>query len=490
MKSIRRVVVILIVAFLLTTPSVIAQDMDPPTVFSEPSQNEPMVSETPLSDIIPPENYKKSKSSDSSAAPSSSRGVSDVSNVICLSCEDGPAEMYPAVAYGGGYYVMAFEESGTIHANVFYKDGSIFQTISNIEHQSNLADVSFDDSTGLFIIVWQYDYHGDGSDYDVHAVALHPIDGLVGYVVSVSSDGNHERDPSVDCNPGDSSCLIAYEYDDGTETVIHGRFVDMTGFGISLNHPNFHVSTTNSDAGPIVAFGDQGYLVAYTFIDISGTTWPSYTHIYPTYQSVGNQYMHNSWYLVFPGDLNDAYDKYPGGAAWDGCSKTFAVTYTYDYAGDGSDLDVHLRSVDDDSALVYPIQWVAWSGDSEFTADISFIENYPWTSTSPLASKMVLAYVRAGSNYDEGIIATDLVSNCSSSNPSYDIPPASEHFLVKAPNPASDSFVFKPSITGADGFKYFLIAWTDVKGGTPDELDIFGRLMDASEKNYLPLNNK
>jgi len=185
MKSIRRVFIFLIIAFLLTTPSVIAQEKDPPTVLSEPSQDEPFLSEAPLSDTFSPDNFKTAKKRYSSASPSSTRGVTDVTDVLCLSCEIGPAEMYPAVAYGGSYYVMAFEESGTIHANVFYSDGSIFQTISNIEHQSYNADVAYDASTGLFIIVWKHDFHGNGSNYDIHAVALSPTSGLVGSVVAV-----------------------------------------------------------------------------------------------------------------------------------------------------------------------------------------------------------------------------------------------------------------------------------------------------------------
>ncbi len=491
MKSIRRVSIILIIAFLLTTPSVIAQDNDPPSILPEPSQNEPFFSEAPLSGSISPDNIKKSKNRATSASRTSSRGVTDVTDVLCLSCINDEAELNPEVAYGGGYYVVAYEEGGAVHANVFNRDGSIHLTVRDIHSNSGTPDVAYEATTGLFLIVWQLDYWDDGSDYDILSIALSPTSGLVGSTIAVSSDNNHERYPSVDCNPADSSCLVAYEYDFNSTTYIDGAFMDMSAtMGVSRNDPNFHISTTTNDYGPIVAFGDQGYLVADTFFDVSAIAWPVYNHVYPTYQSVGNQYMHGTAYLVNPGDLTDANDKYPGGAAWDGCANKFAVTYTYDYYGNGSDLDVHVRGVDDNSATVYPIQWVAGTGDSEFTADISFIENYPWTSTSPYASKMIVAYVRSGGVYDEGIIATDLVSNCSSLSPSYDIPPEYQHFLVKEPNLAADSLVLTPAITGADGFKDFLIAWLDVQGGTPDELDIFGRLMDASEKNFLPLNNK
>lgn len=201
MKSIRRVSIILIIAFLLTTPSVIAQDNDPPSILPEPSQNEPFFSEAPLSGSISPDNIKKSKNRATSASQTSSRGVTDVTDVLCLSCINDEAELNPEVAYGGGYYVVAYEEGGAVHANVFNRDGSIHLTVRDIHSNSGTPDVAYEATTGLFLIVWQLDYWDDGSDYDILSIALSPTSGLVGSTIAVSSDNNHERYPSVDCNP-------------------------------------------------------------------------------------------------------------------------------------------------------------------------------------------------------------------------------------------------------------------------------------------------
>jgi len=195
--------------------------------------------------------------------------------------------------------------------------------------------------------------------------------------------------------------------------------------------------------------------------------------------------------VIGSGDIHDdSNDKSSTGVAYDACSDKFVVTFTYDWYGDGSDLDVGAGIISSLNQTGYGMFWIALSDDNEFSADISFIEDYHLTNAPPHASKLVVAYSRWGGSVPEGIYATDLRSNCSETTPSYSIDPNTEHFHVQAASPSFGSSVSQPSITGSGGVSQFLVAWTDVTGGTAGyEYDVMGRLMDASEGNsiFLPL---
>ena len=240
--------------------------------------------------------------------------------------------------------------------------------------------------------------------------------------------------------------------------------------------------------------GDDGYLVAYTWTDTSTSprpAWPVYSHVYPTYQSSGNQYRHDTMFLIFSGDLEDDHRKYSTGVAYDACADKFVVVFTYDSAGDDMDNDVGARPVHKNASVVDDFFWIAASVDQEVSGDISFIEDYHLTGTPPHASKLVVAYSRWTGSLPEGIYATDLLSNCSTTNTSYKKDPTWKHFLVAEPYSVLGSFVSYPSITGAGGYKQFLVAYNYTEN-TPSGYREYvnGRLMDASEKNFLPLNNK
>jgi len=487
MKS--RTIFLFFVLFALLSNSqfATAQDKDPPPEPVFDPQNEPIHSDTPLPNTSPPL-QEKTEPIDRSSSGSSPRSVADVSGEFYIGDKQDPA-----TAHGGDYYAVAYIEDGALHVTTFTEDLSEINTYYDLSEQASNPDVAYEASTGLFIVVWQYDWGGTGTDYDIRALALDPDTGQVGDVQWVVGSGDNETDPSVDCNPWDSSCLVAYKFQATGSPGIEGRFMRMTPSGVSSNSdPKFDISTTIGK-NPYVVFGDDGYLVAYTWDDLSTSpypSWPVYSHVYPTHQSSGNQYRHDTTYVIEAGDLTDAYDKYSTGVAYDACANKFVVTFTYDFFGDGSDLDVLGRAVNAVSQYVYDYFWIAASTDNETSADISFIEDYHLTNAPPYASKLVVAYSRWGGFLPEGIYATDLLSNCSDTSPSYRIDPSWKHFLVATPSPIFGSSVYEPSITGAGGYKQFLVAWTEVTGGTIYNYDVRGRLMDASEKNFLPLMDK
>jgi len=490
MKS--RTLIMLLVLFTLFSSFQFAnaQDKDPPPEPAIDPQTKPLQSNTSFPNASPPP-QEKTDSIDRSTSPSSQRSVADDSGLFYIGDKQDPA-----TAHGGDYYAVAYIEDGALHVTTFTEDLLEKNTFSDLSGQASIPDIAYEASTGLFIVVWQYDYNNDGSDFDVRALALdpHPFVGQIGTVQWVAySSSHHETMPSVDCNSGDSSCLVAYTYIGTGSPNINGRFMDMTASGVSgTNDPNFEISTSIGN-DPIVAMGDDGYLVAYTWDDLSAPpyeAWPVYSHVYPTYQSSGNQYMHGTLFLVNEGDLNDDYDKYSTGVAYDACADKFVVTFTYDWNGDGSDLDIGARPVHKSAGVVYDRFWIAASTAQEDAGDISFIEDYHLTGTPPHASKLVVAYSQWDGTLPEGIYATDLLSNCSESNPSYSKDPTWEHFLVVEPSPIFGSNVSGPSITGAGGYKQFLVAWSDQTAGMTYDYDVNGRLMDASEKNFLPLMDK
>jgi len=490
MKSRTIILLLVLITLFSSFQSATAQDKDPPPEPVSDPQNEPQQSDTPFPNTSLPLQVK-TESLDRSSSPRSPRSVVDESDMFYIGDKQDPA-----AAHGGDYYAVAYIEDGSLSVTTFTEDLLEKNTFHNLSSQASIPDIAYEASTGLFIVVWQYDHNNNGSDFDIRALALdpHPLVGQIGDILSVASSGtHHETQPSVDCNPGDSSCLVAYTYVGTGSPTIEGIFMDMTPSGVTYGDPDFLISTSIGTA-PYVAMGDDGYLVAYTWDDPSTApfpAWPVYSHVYPTYQSSGNQYMHDTMFLIHPGDLNDDYDKFSTGVAYDACADKFVVLFTYDYWGDMTDFDVGARPVDKTSAVVDDFFWIAASGDQEAAGDISFIEDYHLTGAPPHASKLVVAYSRLDGILPEGIYATDLLSNCSETSTSYRKDPTWEHFLVVEPYPAFGSGVYSPSITGAGGYKQFLVAWNDAQNTTSKYYEyVYGRLMDASEKNFLPLMDK
>ncbi len=456
MKS-RTIILSLVLFTLLSTFQYAnAQDKDPPPIQVIDPKTEPLQSGTPFPATVPQSAPEKTESTERSSSPSSPRSVVDDSGVFYIGDKQDPA-----TAHGGDYYAVAYIEDGALHVTTFTEDLNEINTFYDLSSRASIPDIAYEASTGLFIVVWQYDFGGTGTDYDIRSLALdpHPFEGQIGAVAWVASSGSHnETMPSVDCNSGDSSCLVAYTHIGTGSPGIEGRFIDMTVAGASANDPTFPISTTIGN-NPYVAMGDDGYLVAYTWDDISAPpypAWPVYSHVYPSYQSGGgNQYMHDTMYLINPGDLQDDHDKYSSSVAYDACADKFVVLFTYDWAGDNTDLDVGARPVHKNSGSVSDYFWIAASTGHEASGDISFIEDYHLTSSPPYASKLVVAYSRWNSTLPEGIYATDLLSNCSETSPSYRKDLSWNHSLVVEPYPAFGSNVSGPSITGAGGYNSF-----------------------------------
>jgi len=491
MKSTSISLLLVLITLFSSFQSATAQDKDPPPVQVIDPQTEPLQSSTPFSDAAPQSVPEKTASGDRSSSGLAPSSVDPETNAFFIGDKENPA-----TAHGGDYYAVAYINDGELFVTTFTEDLFEINTFWNLSSRASNPDIAYEASTGLFIVVWQYDYNGAGTDYDIKSLAIdpHPFVGQIGSIIPIAGMLDDETDPSVDCNPYDSSCLVAYTYQSTGSPGIEGRFMDMTSSGVSnSSNPKFEISTTTGYS-PYVAMGDYGYMVAYTNDNtISGSlaAWPVFSHVYPTYHSSGDQYRHGTTLVIGSGDIHDdSNDKYSTGVAYDACADKFVVLFTYDWNGDGSDLDVGVGIISSLDQTGYPGFWIAYSFDNEFSADISFIEDYHLTNAPPHASKLVVAYSRWGGSVPEGIYATDLRSNCSETSPSYSSDPQAEHFHVQAASPIFGSSVSQPSITGSGGVSQFLVAWTDITGGTAGyEYDVMGRLMDASDGNsiFLPL---
>ena len=161
--------------------------------------------------------------------------------------------------------------------------------------------------------------------------------------------------------------------------------------------------------------------------------------------------------------------------------------YVYDWAGDGSDYDIHASAINGDGSgyLKGPF-YIATTTGQETSADISFI-TAPIPSIAYYApSKLLTTYIRSDFTISEGVMAATIEGNCDYEYPEYTSVGGSQHFLVDSPSLGFGSGVFAPSISGGGGTDFF-ISYDDVASGTVWRYDVLGALLSVDLLNFLPL---
>ena len=232
-----------ILCLLLSPASVLAESENPPpkkteepstdAQQAEPIQTEPK-SPTLNPDYTPPPPPEKDKN-DTNSRSTSGRDVS-IEDTINIGVESGITEKESDVAYGDGVYAIAYEKDGAIIVASLFKSGSSYiiyrDTIYDGDNSSHYPAIAYEAESGLFVVTWQYDFNGDGTDYDVYARLLDPNSGPVGNYFSVSEELDQETYPDVACKQSYSKCMVVFAQED-TNINIYGRYLGVGSSGIS-----------------------------------------------------------------------------------------------------------------------------------------------------------------------------------------------------------------------------------------------------------------
>jgi len=165
-------------------------------------------------------------------------------------------EHNPDVAWGGAAndYLVAWQYYYTTEAPARYRivDAYIYDTYTGggqieqgvtfliskdlYQQDQTVPAVAYNRDTGRYLVVFQYDFAGDDSDYDIMGLRLTPPSGSEGGVFSVAATGYPEYSPAVAFSGGPENLpgmgadqfLVTYVYEGDTERVLYGQPVKGT----------------------------------------------------------------------------------------------------------------------------------------------------------------------------------------------------------------------------------------------------------------------
>ena len=370
----------------------------------------------------------------------------------------------------------------------------IFQVSGGgIENEGRSTDprVAVDFSEDYFVVIWEYDCWGDGTDLDIHAVTYNVESGYLSSPVAIAETTDDEINPDLACNFWTGRCLVVWENDN--TGIIEGQHLQ-----VNFNMPptpyqtSFQISTVSACGDPFIAWNiHQGrYLVVYTS-NVYGIHQAvgCFQHVYDVYQPSGDQYTEGSQLLHGSPSGNPDYSPYyPTSLAFDPCTESFIITYTW-RTEDDSDVKLTIVPAIGTSGIHLPD--VANGFLYEDSAVIDHIST-PMNYTCGEMDKLVLAYTRQ-SDYgvEGGILTVDLIGNNNPGAPEYTIPNVNEHtFIVES---SSYAIQYKPSIAGSGVDGEFFISFTNIRD---EELhysyDVLGQILNAAPRdtehlNFIPL---
>jgi hypothetical protein len=191
----------------------------------------------------------------------------------------GPNEVNPDVAWGGydDDYLVVWQylhSTPTSHYRVFagyvYDTNQAGSQLENgagtfligpgsYDHDQTMPAAAYNPDTGQYLAVFQYDYYGNGSDYDIEALRLTPGGGSWGSVFSIASSSDDELSPAVAFSGGTQSLpggmganqyLVTYIRDETTSSVVYGQAIKGTHATIGGQREGAPAALRSTFAGP------------------------------------------------------------------------------------------------------------------------------------------------------------------------------------------------------------------------------------------------
>jgi hypothetical protein len=183
----------------------------------------------------------------------SAASISAAGDTIDIAVSDVDDESTPKVALcAHNQYLVVYEKDGEIYGQRLDDDGDLLGSafaISGDSYPEANPDVTCDWIYNTFIVVWDHDYAGQHTNYDIRAQAVHGShqasgSQLRGSMIAVSQDQpQDERYPAIACNSNDNTCLVAFEYSDAGSYDIYGQRVYVGSSGYGTEGERFSIST-------------------------------------------------------------------------------------------------------------------------------------------------------------------------------------------------------------------------------------------------------
>ena len=135
-------------------------------------------------------------------------------------------------------------------------DGTLLIGPGPYDHDQTVPAAAYNRDVRQYLVTWQYDYYGDGSDYDVYALRLTPGGGSVGSAFTVAGTSDDEMSPAVAFSGGPEDLpgmgadqfLVTYVHAGNTATEVRGRPIKGTHDtgGYQLEGDSIQIRTTGS----------------------------------------------------------------------------------------------------------------------------------------------------------------------------------------------------------------------------------------------------
>ena len=256
----------------------------------------------------------------------SPRAISDIN--VYVAVENGVSERDPAVAVcQSNQYLVVYEREGDIYGQRVTPSGALVEGAfiifdGNYNAHDPAVACNWHNSDGVFVVVWSYDYYGDGSDYDIWGRLVRQNanigeDETIGDPIAISQDasGVQETRPTVACNSDDDTCLVLFEYSGSGSGDIYGQRLNPNTGVLLLEGDRFQIPdyVSLAEGSPDVTWNSANsrFVVAWQS-QINTMDYHNrilYTHIYDTEQGAGVNETYGSSYLLYnPGSGEDNYN--------------------------------------------------------------------------------------------------------------------------------------------------------------------------------------
>ena len=391
------------------------------------------------------------------------------------------AERWPAVAGGGDHIMVVYvkedrQSIDNIFASVIPDESAkpLLYPISKHEADCAHPDVAYHASSGLFIVVYSCNHS------DVYVQTFSPTTESVGVLEVIASGDATSGYPAIACNQAESSCLIAYHYD---ESQIKGRYINLNSTGITGLSDIYDLSDAADAGRPYLAWGKGvgTYLVAYNEQLAAAEVQPSFTHVIDHDDPVMvEKFLHPSTLAVPPGFSSTGYDALVSDAAFDPCTQKFLISFDYDAAGDGSNYDVWAAVVHPTDPINFTPMPIADTPVSESNSAISYVSGDTQTPSCGTMDRLLVGYI----NDEVGLMAVELRGSSSPSTPVYTCETANQHHVVEYHTPMDR--VNDMRILGGAADRRFLMVY-EIYHPFSGDYDVWGKFVGLLDLVYLPL---
>jgi hypothetical protein len=305
----------------------------------------------------------------------------------------GDAESDPAVALcASNQYLAVYRRGGDIFGQRLTTSGELLGSaflVSGGGLASSNPDLACEWSTDTFVVVWEAEYLP--SDHDIQAQGVHGAhqssgSQLRGAIIDVIASNLDERNPALACNSDDQTCLAVYEREDGGDTYIHGRRIEVSASAPVLTVPfaAIEISTLSTESNPDVAWAgsDDQFAVVWQHWQ-EGLVPPGphlliYRLMWDTHQA-GIQWQQPDYGLIY-GTCGWSHDQAEPAIAFSRGAEEYLVAFQYDRSGDGANHDIAALRLYPDGSRFCPFYLdetgfderaptVAYSGGPEHMTD-------------------------------------------------------------------------------------------------------------------------